>query len=302
MSEPELRGLEPHRPLGFAENGRTNRPSPLQVGLAYEWDNMPVGLRTACRRHKNPILRRRRTRIVGASVAELRQSETAELLDLSEPAKHLAFFPNGQVSGLNNRGDGTIRMLGLDRAELAQSRADAFGETVSRRLTGRKRCVSPKRVPECVGAARLRRRLASWCGTLSHSSERLRRSTFRLSTFQHCSLVSPAWRTRKRQSAPGRTQRGRFRGERAGNRSVASRRWRAAPSTATEDMPATRAPIASVSVQNFKALKDITFKLPETVGVIRRSTVHDHPRRERHRQEFRAQSGYPRSVGYARNL
>lgn len=258
-----VNGLEPHRPLGLAQgqDGRTDRL--YYSWLAYEWDNMMLVCRR-CRRHKeNRFFVEGERGPVGASVQDLRKSEGAMLLDPSfdDPSEHLEFLPDGRTRPLTSRGGVVIDILALNREELTTARANAFRNivselrndprSVSARPTGGGSDLSryalqdtPYPAASTIALLRSARQSGVHDGDLQslllalaamQSSERQRRMDSLLGAPSTPDFMSGA--ELDQASSPGRR--------------VAR----------IEDMPAARLPIDSVTIRNFKGLRDLNFEL-----------------------------------------
>ena len=93
--------------------------------LAYEWDNLYLSCRNCnfSKGSKFPVPNDRGP--VHTSVAALRESEGALLLDpcFDDPDQHLAFSDSGMVSPMTERGKITIEVLDLNRPNLVEARS-----------------------------------------------------------------------------------------------------------------------------------------------------------------------------------
>lgn len=94
--------------------------------LAYDWDNLLIACQLCNSKYKRdyfPVEDERRRAAAGVRGAGLLR-EGALLINPCEenPADHLDFLPDGAIRPLTKRGEVTIKILGLDRAELQERR------------------------------------------------------------------------------------------------------------------------------------------------------------------------------------
>ena len=117
------------RPRQNASGSRGQSEFIYYSWLAYEWDNRVLACPSCSRAKRNQFpLRDKRRGAIGASIAELRESERPLLLDPchSDIAASLSFSPDGLVEGRDEMGEATINILQFNRSQLVESRLRAF--------------------------------------------------------------------------------------------------------------------------------------------------------------------------------
>lgn len=265
-SAKKLSNLEPHRPLGQAlgKDGRTDHA--YYTWLAYDWDNI-VSACDACRRRKqNQFFVDGKRGAMNASVGKLRETEKALFLDpcYDDPGENLRFGTNGHVEALSVAAQETISLLSLNRPELVAARHAAFLTVVDRLTEDPRGCeVVPTGArgrlsayvftgtdhPGATAIALLStsidsgsrpRRLPDLIDELAQMDDRRRREHL-------AKLISgEMW-----DEAPGLEA------------SFALPSAQRLPGLA--GMPAARAPLTDVRIRNFKGLRKLEFKLPESL-------------------------------------
>lgn len=121
-----------HRPTGNAISDRDRPFAPEGTDhyswFAYEWENLFLSC-AECNRSKRNFfpLNGPRARL-RCTWSEAETSEQALLINpcRSEPRKHLQFWINGTVIGVDEVGSTTVNVLSLDRSNLTQARSNKF--------------------------------------------------------------------------------------------------------------------------------------------------------------------------------
>lgn len=259
--------LEHHRPLGVAQgkDGRTDQSH--YSWLAYEWDNM-VAACEDCRKRKQNLFYVEGTRgPLNATIVQLRSTENALFLDpcFDDPAEHLRFASDGTVRPSSPKGEETIALLSLNRRKLIDARhralntvVDLLADTPEGLLSFAKPTGFPSGwasfvLPECdhPGATAL--------SMLQSASEQGRR-------YDHLSHMLSALRQMKQPQRRGfllSLLEGPSAQASMVEESFSLPTTRRLPGLA--EMPAAKAAITAVSIRNFKGLKAIDFRLPDTV-------------------------------------
>ncbi|WEJ35650.1 AAA family ATPase [Sinorhizobium prairiense] len=258
--------LEPHRPLGLAQgkDGRTDQA--YYSWLAYDWDNMVAACESCRRRKQNQFFVDGNRGGVNAPVGELRSTETALLLDpcFDDPSEHLHFQTDGRIEPMSRKGEETISVLSLNRRELVDARHEALVGTIERLSRNpRSLAVLPTGAPsklaahtfgetEHPGATALALLSAALIhgkqlnGLIEFIDELAQMTPPQRRNYLEFLLTGPAEEVSVLEESFGLPPLGRLRG--------------------LADMPAARAPIVEVKIRNFKGLKEIDFRLPDTVA------------------------------------
>ncbi|HEY0371267.1 MAG TPA: AAA family ATPase [Thermoanaerobaculia bacterium] len=123
----DLADIEHFRPKRAAMNLDKRIEREHYYWLVFEWTNLLVACRLCSINKKNFFPVEGQRALYGTSVAD----EKPLLLDpcADEPADHLFFNPDGIVQPLSPRGEVTINVLGLNRADLVEARRFAVTET-----------------------------------------------------------------------------------------------------------------------------------------------------------------------------
>ncbi|MGN7919757.1 AAA family ATPase [Lysobacter sp. 22409] len=117
--------IDPFRPILAAADPRTREESPDHYGwLAFEWRNLMYACNecVSAKRNRFPVDTPRALPMTAwrQTVA----SESALLIDpcRDDPARHLAFLPDGRLAGKTDKGAVSIEVLNLNRPRLVEER------------------------------------------------------------------------------------------------------------------------------------------------------------------------------------
>lgn len=112
------------------QDASTNNSEHHYSWLAYEWGNLYLACQNCNRSKANLFPVRGRRAALLTSLDEVRESETAILLDpcFDQPERHLDFLWNGTCASRTQRGSLTIDILALNRPSLIASRLKVFVE------------------------------------------------------------------------------------------------------------------------------------------------------------------------------
>ena len=289
--------LEQHRPRSNAGDPDTLDGHLFYAWLSYEWDNiLPVC--TNCSRHKRdrfPVGKDTRGKL-GASIEELRAQEIALLIDpcFDDVAEHLMFYPGGPVMARSVRGERTIEVLGLNDRRIHTERARRFRAMASD-LVERPAMYEIVRAGEfrswashviafrngVIGSAgAFSLALLKVCEERLWESDRFR--PFIRPSSEYTSEASLLERILEALSEMPRDAREElltpFLQERDGSATEEAveddpkappgmpREAPRSRNVSLADLPAARFPISHVEIANFKALRNVTFDLPEQVA------------------------------------
>lgn len=145
ISEPPRGAVELFRPTGGAERGAVElfRPKTGAIGLrgdlapdhywwlVYEWENIYLACHpcnVVYKKNRFPVGRKR---AAPGEKGEDLLKENALLIDpcLDNPDDHLLFSDDGRVAGIDQKGEVTIEVLGLNRNKLIAQRREAIEST-----------------------------------------------------------------------------------------------------------------------------------------------------------------------------
>ncbi len=262
-----------HRPAMLAqdENGRTELLA--YAWLIYEWENLLWVCSTCARLKGNQFFVGSKRGQPFMSVKELREVEQEQMLDpcFQNPTQHLQFELNGYVSARSKIGENAISILSLNRRELLEGRqiamrdfADALRFSEVKVSTSVLSLRDSETAPPHAGAiTQIVRAFAETLGIHAQSEELLAES---LNSF-----------TREERRSFADSLLGRAEGYRL--------RLSASPSQPTPPtkkrqpsripkvsrLPNALHPIRRVEISNFKALREISFDLPEQVADAKQS-------------------------------
>lgn len=126
-----FRNVGHYRPVSNASSANDQPESPDHYSwLAYDWKNLLL-ICPGCNRHKRNLfpVRGERRALLMSTWSEAGKGEEALLLDpcADDPVAHIGFTLHGETYPLSERGMTTIEVLGLDRPELRHARAQAIG-------------------------------------------------------------------------------------------------------------------------------------------------------------------------------
>ncbi|MGO1003746.1 AAA family ATPase [Lysobacter sp. CA196] len=117
--------IDPFRPILAAADPRTREESPDHYGwLAFEWRNLMYACEecVSAKRNQFPVDTPRALPMTAwrQTVA----SESALLIDpcRDDPARHLAFLPDGRLAGKTDKGEASIEVVNLNRPRLVEAR------------------------------------------------------------------------------------------------------------------------------------------------------------------------------------
>ncbi|TBA94429.1 AAA family ATPase [Rhizobium ruizarguesonis] len=258
--------LDPHRPLGLAQgkDGRTDQA--YYSWLAYDWDNMVATCEDCRKRKQNQFFVEGKRGRINAPVDELRATEAALLLDpcFDDPALHLSFQMNGVVVAQTSKAEETISLLSLNRLALVKERGSALARVIERlstdplglRILPTGRSGGPSAYvfgeTEHPGATALALlRAASDRGSRTNDLTVFVKEIAEMDVIERHNYLQGLLID---EPAPEGS---------ALEASFALPSFGRLPGLA--DMPAAKAPIVEVKIRNFKGLKELDFRLPDTV-------------------------------------
>lgn len=276
-----------HRPPGLAADREGHTELLNYVWLTYEWENLYWVCPSCASRKGNRFFTRTPTRETGAEIGSLRRTEGELLLDPCHhvPHVHLLFQPNGAVEGLTSEGQETVRLLGLDQAELRALRRDTghrlvnilrkadkaaawateldqgpLNATPTSRRTSAKGKATPRNLP-CLGGASLA--LINWAGDHGISRSDARGMLEAISNMRAYELDAMLDQYSALIEKFEASTRG-VRVEAVSTQTVPS--TSDAPTTPKMPPAPNEARIRNISIRNFKALKSIDLTLPISAG------------------------------------
>lgn len=279
-----------HRPPGFAADADGQTDMLHYVWLAYEWENMLLVCET-CASMKSNFFPVKGPRANINTPINLIAKESALLIDpcdrenISLPGEHFSFKPNGLVEGKSAQGAETIRIIGLNRETLINVRREAvrtYVDYIESKAFSTVREERPVAIREAVMLLDLGKHgnmhpEATKAAVLEFSTERdlsvwdlhsfadalINMDDQELSTFlteiTAATLETPILESNKPFEAaflPGSS-------DISPPRSASSKK--PSRNVKLDNLPFATAPIKHVQIKNFKALKSITFDLPEAV-------------------------------------
>ncbi|MDR7155691.1 uncharacterized protein (TIGR02646 family) [Sphingobium xenophagum] len=276
--ETDMRGfeffdVEHHRPKASAAQHKGQTQHLYYVWLAYEWDNLLPICRTCNNAKRNKFYVAGERGAIGASVQELREQERALLLDpcFSDIAQHLGFDLTGMARPKSEDGKATIETLALNRKPLVEQRCN--------QLAGAINMLSTDKVPACSTTG-FPNGWSSWVfaqadgGAIPHAGATtlaiLEVATRVMPQITDLRVFLDLW-----GKLPGDVK-GRFQAAFNGEDyapqpplvSVAPKASKTAqgpPRFKVNELPSAERPIASVRIENFKALSSIALSLPTLV-------------------------------------
>jgi energy-coupling factor transporter ATP-binding protein EcfA2 len=283
---PDSDWVHQFRPVGLAadEEGRTSFMH--YVWLSVEWENLYWCCPTCARSKGNRFYTREPRGELGASVDTLRRTEGELFIDpcFAHPMDHIAFAPDGVVAALTETGEHTITVFALNRSDLRKARRSAILDMIEQLSSIRRIEDLSAHLPEGAGRQTVLPYLWDEDHQLKGPSPHAGAATWAMLQWAQAENI-PSGDTVEfldfllEQDEPTRANllQAFGQGRMSSDVPVAAKErsrftFHETPSLpkpnrvlSLHDLPLADALLKSVSIRNFKALKDIGFTLPDRV-------------------------------------